>query len=80
MKYPVHKSILFYSLCSNNSQPQSAITTRFVDGVEEFENVGGAFGIDANKHIIFFTTSHSQQTYHFFYFSPDLVQEHRGGY
>jgi len=47
MKYPVHKSILFYSLCSNNSQPQSAITTRFVDGVEEFENVGGAFDIDA---------------------------------
>ena len=58
MKYPVHKSILFYSLCSNNSQPQSPIATRFVDGVEEFENVGGAFDIDANKHIIF-TTSHS---------------------
>jgi hypothetical protein len=54
MKYPVHKSILFYSLCSNNSQPQSAITTRFFDGVEEFENVGGGCDIDANKHIIFF--------------------------
>jgi predicted secreted Zn-dependent protease len=59
MKYPVHKSILFYTLCSNNSQPQSAITTRFFDGVEEFENVGGAFDIDAYKHTIFFTTSHS---------------------
>jgi hypothetical protein len=55
MKYPVHKSILFYTLCSNNSQPQSAITTRFVDGVEEFENVSGAFDIDANKHTIFIT-------------------------
>jgi hypothetical protein len=53
MKYPVHKSILFYSLCSSNSQPQSAITTRFVDGVEEFENVGGGCDIDAYKHIIF---------------------------
>jgi hypothetical protein len=59
MKYPVHKSILFYSLCTNNSQPQSAITTRFVDGIEEFENVGGAFDIDAYKHTIFFTTSYS---------------------
>jgi len=55
MKYPVHKSILFYSLCSNNSQPQSAITTRFFDGVEEFENVGGGCDIDANKHTIFIT-------------------------
>jgi len=55
MKYPVHKSILFYSLCSNNSQPQSAITTRFVDGVEEFENVGGGCDIDGYKHIIFIT-------------------------
>jgi len=56
MKYPVHKSILFYSLCSNNSQPQSAITTRFVDGVLEFENVGGAFGIEASKRTTFFKT------------------------
>jgi len=55
MKYPIHKSILFYSLCSSNSQPQSAITTRFFDGVEEFENVGGGCDIDANKHTIFIT-------------------------
>jgi hypothetical protein len=54
MKYPVHKSILFYSLCSNNSQPQSPIATRFFDGVEEFENVGGGCDIDACKHIIFY--------------------------
>ena len=53
MKYPVHKSILFYSLCSNNSQPQSAITDRFFDGVEEFRNVGGAFDIEACKQTIF---------------------------
>jgi hypothetical protein len=55
MKYPVHKSILFYTLCSNNSQPQSAIATRFFDGVEEFENVGGGCDIDAYKHTIFIT-------------------------
>jgi hypothetical protein len=53
MKYPVHKSILFYTLYSNNSQPQSAIINRFFDGVEEFRNVGGGCDIDANKHIIF---------------------------
>ena len=34
-------------------QPQSPTTTRFVDGVEEFRNVGGAFDIEAYKHIIF---------------------------
>ena len=61
MKYPVHKSILFYSLCSNNSQPQSAITTRFVDGVLEFKNVGGAFDIEASKRTTFF------KTYYIFY-------------
>ena len=55
MKYPVHKSILFYSLCSNTNQPQSAITNRLFDGVEEFRNVGGAFGIEACKHTIFTT-------------------------
>lgn len=55
MKYPVHKSILFYSLYSNTNQPQSAITNRFFDGVEEFRNVGGGCDIDAHKHTIFTT-------------------------
>jgi hypothetical protein len=40
-------------------QPQSEITTRFVDGVEEFRNVGGAFGIEACKHTIFFISNYS---------------------
>jgi len=54
MKYPIHKSILFYTLYSNNSQPQSAIITKFFDGVEEFEKVGGGCVVEGLKHTIFF--------------------------
>ena len=78
MKYPVHKSILFYTLCSNNSQPQSAITTRFFDGVEEFENVGGAFDIDAYKHTIFITLiffkKHGGGTYIYVYLQEKVMK------
>jgi len=92
MKYPVHKSILFYSLCSNNSQPQSLTTTRFVDGVLEFKNVDGAFDIDANKHIIFFLTQFFYSTTNILYFLQLVIahkqtifitliffKKHRGG-
>ena len=51
-------------------QPQSAITDRFIDGVEEFRNVGGAFDIEACKHTIFptqFFLKNTRGTYIYVY-------------
>ena len=55
-KWNIHYISLFYSTVYvvTLANHQSAITNRFFDGVEEFENVGGGCDIDAHKHIIFY--------------------------